>query len=358
MSVRVLLLVLVVGFGCSESSSTGVSDCESTNSCSALGDALLPMTEPADAGNVRDDFEVSASDATPENVDADSAAVGGNDDLGTGETVMETAFVQVNAGGYHSCARRGTGEVVCWGRNNHGQLDVPDAVYVDVSSNYWHSCGVTDANEIRCWGDDEFGQSNASDGQFVAVAAGYWHSCGLLSDGEVECWGLEDGGRTTPPAGPFVSIDAGWYHTCAVRMDQSVVCWGMNTDEQSDPVPELSFEMVKAGGLHTCGVVRMSDETDEVQCWGSTEYDQGTPTVLGGEQVVDLSSGAEHTCAVYGGGVAECWGQNSRGQSSVPDELFLQVSAGLDHSCGLTTERTVLCWGRNNHGQLDPTTPR
>ena len=49
-------------------------------------------------------------------------------------------------------------------------------------------------------------------------------------------------------------------------------------DEYGRPVgsvPELSFEMVKAGGLHTCGVVRISDEADEVQCWGSTEYEQG-----------------------------------------------------------------------------------
>ena len=194
-------------------------------------------------------------------------------DLGTDDPVTETAFVQVSAGGYHSCARRGTGEVVCWGRNNHGQVDVPDAVYVDVSSNYWHSCGVTDTGTIQCWGDNEFEQSDAPAGQFVAVAAGYWHSCGLLSDGEVECWGSKT--VDVPCRGPL-RVNRRWMVSYMWScMDQSVVCWGMNTDDQSDPVPELSFEMVKAGGLHTCGVVRISDEADEVQCRAPRNTNRG-----------------------------------------------------------------------------------
>ena len=144
MNVWVLFLVLVVGFGCTESSSGGSSSCEAVGSCSAMGDAMLPMTESTDASDMSDEAEVVGSDATladeegesasddaggsddeDPNIDTDSAAMDDEQDLGTDEPVMENAFVQVSAGGYHSCARRGTGEVECWGRNNHGQVDVP-----------------------------------------------------------------------------------------------------------------------------------------------------------------------------------------------------------------------------------------
>ena len=81
MNVWFLLLVFVVGFGCTESSSDGSSSCEVTGSCSAMGDAMLPMTELTDAGHMSDESEVIGSDTTvDEEVESASDEPGGADD--------------------------------------------------------------------------------------------------------------------------------------------------------------------------------------------------------------------------------------------------------------------------------------
>ena len=40
-------------------------------------------------------------------------------------TPPEGTFTDVQAGGAHSCAKRTTGEWVCWGENSQGQLTLP-----------------------------------------------------------------------------------------------------------------------------------------------------------------------------------------------------------------------------------------
>jgi hypothetical protein len=82
------------------------------------------------------------------------------------------------------------------------------------------------------------------------------------------------------------------------------------------------------------------------------------------QNVLDVSGGGRHTCAVIGGGV-RCWGQNYDGQlgngeefgSVVPTNVFgidnaLRVSAGFAHSCAVLQTGSVKCWGNNAGGQL------
>jgi hypothetical protein len=42
-----------------------------------------------------------------------------------------------------------------------------------------------------------------------------------------------------------------------------------------------------------------------------------------------------------------CWGYNSAGQTTPPDDPFKQVSAGAYHSCGLRVDGTLACWGED-----------
>lgn len=79
-----------------------------------------------------------------------------------------------------------------------------------------------------------------------------------------------------------------------------------------------------------------------------------------------VSVGGIHTCAVATGGVAYCWGWNSRGQLGdgtsggdrarparvAGDVRFAAVSAGDRYSCGLTPAGAAYCWGLNGWGQL------
>src|SRR3989449_9708468 len=79
-----------------------------------------------------------------------------------------------------------------------------------------------------------------------------------------------------------------------------------------------------------------------------------------------VSVGGIHTCGVAAGGVAYCWGWNTRGQLGdgtsgterwvpvrvVGDARFAAVSAGDRYSCGLTAAGAAYCWGLNGWGQL------
>ena len=71
-----------------------------------------------------------------------------------------------------------------------------------------------------------------------------------------------------------------------------------------------------------------------------------------------VSVGGIHTCGVAAGGVAYCWGWNTRGQLGdgtsgterwvpvrvVGDARFAAVSAGDRYSCGLTAAGAAYCW--------------
>lgn len=110
---------------------------------------------------------------------------GSNSDgqLGNGTTTDSSVPVEVagtlsedvaglTAGGYHTCVLLHTGEVKCWGRNRSGQLgngsttDSTTPVYVSglpsaataVSAHFNHTCAVLDTGEIVCWGYNEYGQ--------------------------------------------------------------------------------------------------------------------------------------------------------------------------------------------------------
>lgn len=82
--------------------------------------------------------------------------------------------------------------------------------------------------------------------------------------------------------------------------------------------------------------------------------------------IVQITVGAFHTCALTNQGGVKCWGENSDGQvghgDTMPHDLPVAVSglrsgikaisAGRRHTCGVTTLGSVQCWGGNFSGQL------
>jgi alpha-tubulin suppressor-like RCC1 family protein len=128
--------------------------------------------------------------------------------------------------------------------------------------------------------------------------------------------------------------------------------------------------VIAAGGRHTCTL-----SSGTLLCWGANDDGQlgdgnvdARPTpagVVGDIDVVQVSAGIAHSCAVTRGGDAYCWGADDNGQlgdatttsRSAPVRVagnfsFRMVKAGRNHSCGLTTQGDVACWGSNSSGQL------
>src|SRR5262249_24436516 len=131
----------------------------------------------------------------------------------------------IAAGGGHTCARRSSGQVVCWGSNAFGQLGdggtTSPLARVPV-------VGLDDAAEI---------------------SAGGSHTCASRATGELVCWGaglsgqLGDGTNTDSPSPVAVRVDSvlvvpppviggGIYHSCVIRDGGQVFCWGANMNGQ------------------------------------------------------------------------------------------------------------------------------
>ncbi len=183
---------------------------------------------------------------------------------------IDSAVMQVVAGGLHTCAVTGGG-VMCWGYNGGGQLGVGytsdesiTPVHTSISTvrslglGWYHTCAVNGNGTASCWGDGSYGQ--VGDGSttaandlpvavenltgLVAIGGGGWQSCALSAAGAVQCWGddasgeLGNGSTTqvdAPPDGGAPALTAvgaigtGTNTECVARTDGTVYCWGNNS---------------------------------------------------------------------------------------------------------------------------------
>ena len=332
--------------------------------------------------------------------------------------------IQVSSGTSHALALTRGGEIQCWGETDAVEdllCQLPDLT-------------VQRGNNVRAGNDDpavvvldahgrpaidETGQQSAESNRYLVdqedvrwsqVAAGNLHSCGITTEGEVYCWGSS---RVLP----------------AIQIPMGILA------RQADgEIPDPRFYKVVVGDAHTCvleheanvdtatGAVNMGNTeirgdmvaAGSIVCWGDNSYGQtnvpGDPhpahraplpsdpnAGLGGEAVspngdigdsdsdgapesmymyVDVTAGANHTCAVRTSGIVDCWGSKSHGQINVPMQLrlvraqepqqavigpdgmlttlarartgrFHSIEAGENYTCAINAEGGALCWGAN-----------
>lgn len=276
-------------------------------------------------------------------------------------------FVAVDAGAWHTCGLRASGEITCWGdersytkQNGEG----PAGRFIAISAGGGHTCGLRENGEITCWGWTVRGAIPA--GPFTAVSAGdypfgrgdsdpWQTACGLRDTGTIECWGENDYGQADPPGGRFTVVSTQWLYGCGLRESGEIKCWGyayVSTSGNGEG-PGGRFIAVSAGGYQVCGL----HETGAIECWGTS-----AGTDAPGGRFTAVSGGGRHTCGLRETGAIECWGSNSDGQLDAPAGLFSAVSAGELHTCGLRNSGAIECWGRSrerwsNYGQADAPDP-
>src|SRR5207244_18667 len=113
-----------------------------------------------------------------------------------------------------------------------------------------------------------------------------------------------------------------------------------------------------AGGDVTCASkVDKSDITKNglPVCWGDNTYGQASPP----DGVFVQAIGARHACGTDRDLHVFCWADNSRGQTTPPDGIYRDLTAGHNHTCAIRQDGndagaapgTIVCWGDNSLGQ-------
>ena len=137
---------------------------------------------------------------------------------------------------------------------------------------------------------------------------------------------------------------------------------------------------VAAGNGFTC----VRDEQGKLFCWGANGTGQlgtgdttdsvlprsiETSGALQGKQLVAVTAGVSHACAVDADGTAYCWGGNAYGQlgngtlvdtalptpvsaGAASGERFIGIGSGAYSVCAVAASGRAYCWGYNAQGQL------
>ncbi|MBC8072139.1 MAG: DUF4215 domain-containing protein, partial [Deltaproteobacteria bacterium] len=229
--------------------------------------------------------------------------------------------------------------------------------------------GVVQGDEDCDDGNDEDGDSctascTSGPTAIAAISTGDAHTCAVSTGGTVRCWGAPGYGRLGQPgydenigddeppsdwdpveAGPdVIAISAGTQHTCVLRSSGTALCWGYN-----------SYGQLGLGHSMNIG----DDEP---------VLDAGDLPLA---DLVGISAGDSHTCAVDGDGAVWCWGSNNAGQLGTGDTVSVggsetldalapvdlpgaavEVVTGYEHSCARLEDGKISCWGRGAEGQL------
>ena len=256
------------------------------------------------------------------------------------------------------------------------------------------TCAVRLDSTVACWGGDEGLLEHMSASGLDDVAAlstgqdpiGGLHTCAVHTDGTVSCWGpghdgqLGQGNTSThhlpvvvPGITGAVAVAVGSSFTCVAHRDGGVSCWGRNwygqlgvrTEESSRRTPErvpglADVVAISAGQDHICAVRGNGD----LSCWGWVYGDSPSFRITSVGLVASVSSGGTQTCVTTVDGHVYCWDLDTTTvrQASLVSGISdaVETSVGDGAVCVLHRDGGVSCWGENSVGQVgeDTTVPR
>ena len=342
------------------------------NACSGTGGAPAcsggSCTTTCAAGF--DDCDGLASNGCETELSADALHCGACNDpcplaqACAASTCGPSPIVEVAAGEAHTCARRASGGVLCWGDNTFGQLGdgtttsstTPVAVLGLVDATEQTTCAIRAGGRVWCWGDNRGGQ---------------------LGDGTTT-----DRSRPVPARAPpgVTELGLGDVHTCARTASRVLACWGLGSSGQlgADAGPDVQTAALVVSGLQSGGgsleigdyATCVSSSTAPLRCVGRLPFNflgSAPGEVAGGFGLRAVSSVSNQACGLVGGEL-RCWGRYTPSINAMAPEVppgasglsFEQVgvgqlsdtSVGSRFVCGLTDDGRVRCLGNHSLGQL------
>lgn len=300
-------------------------------------------------------------------------------------------FTAVSNGEFHGCALRRNQSLVCWPSDSRGldspALMVPQHRFTSVSVGDRFTCGITVDAEAVCWGEDDRGETQAPAGRFRSLDADGRRACAVREDASLACWG-EIALTEAAPKGRFRAVSVGPLSACAVTLVGKVACWDAGgatwagapasqvptgswtivlerdgagicllrsdggmfcNDHPGNPLHRapLSMRQVSvAGGI--CALLADRSLACEHDIWPEpvgapagayrdlVAYSHGYGTPAGPRT---------HWCALGENGEAQCWGDNTSGQTMAPEGVFVELAVDRGRSCGLLRTGAIVCWG-------------
>ncbi len=282
--------------------------------------------------------------------------------LCAGGSCWEPAAVsQIAVGSWHTCALRASGAVLCWGRNDVGQLGrgytspfettpapvVALADAVEVDADLWNTCARRRDGRIVCWGSGAslvLGNGDMADSNVPTLAHDVAGAAGiavgpesvlvLVQDGSVFGWGANrlhqlgvgSGGDRNVPA-RIQDLDSAVHVTagsslCAVINSGRLACWGRNRGGQVGngewghvvPYPTDVEGLAPVLGAETKWQTCTVALDRSVYCWGCISCGDRLVEVAlapGISDAAEACSGHVHGCARLRDGRIACWGANT-----------------------------------------------
>ena len=342
-----------------------------------------------------------------------------------------TGTIAIDSGQSHTCAVDSSSSLHCWGSSIDGQvgdgstsaqISSPTEIILgqnlgalSVSSGNSYTCVVGSNDLARCWGGFSPGDPlslGTTPSEFTLPMWKYissserdWNDNGDLNIFEVGVSNDDDGDGfpnnvDSNPSNPTVAADcsSGSYgrFTCRQATPGYFVSGTGNTvmtpaspghyvdsDGATSEQPCTAGDFQRLSGQTSCDAAEPGYYVPDPGAAEGTPCPAGKYNDLPGQSsitacnwadvghnvpvILQMSSGALHSCAILDDGSVGCWGDNGNGQlgdgsrspslepekSSMPlGRKAVEVSAGSYHTCSVFDDGSVRCWGSNEFGQL------
>lgn len=209
---------------------------------------------------------------------------------------------------------RKDGALFCWGKNNYGRIGngqlegnytAPvrigsDKDWVEVQAGGDHTCGRKTDRTLWCWGNNEDGQLGLDKtkkelpysavpvklpGLYKYLSSNSKYSCAIKPDGNLFCWGSNVQGQlgigkkvnyTTKPtkvqgAGIWRQVSTGQFVTCGIKSDNKGYCWGAGLYSPTEIKEGERWISMAAGDWNGLGVTIAGS----AYAWWENEWGEG-----------------------------------------------------------------------------------